>query len=295
MNIFIYIICSSSSWSSPPASCLPILPRLSHCRTLFHGTHRPSPWETYFVAYNSFYISNQSSLIIFRWFMPINVGITFLVGGILGWLVVKLLNPKPQLHGLIIATCASGNINFAKSITKEILTKSNVNEWYIYIGNMGNLMLILVPAICDEEGSPFGNRSVCRSIGLSYASFSMAVSQNQTYIIIISAQSFVMIIVTFFFGRRGSHAARGFLYLDIQLPTCEKLCYAVQSSWSRRLGQVSQQGNRLWSPDSSPEAATKPRPWNPSERKGVYGDIHQRLAPSDSWGTLCATHYWCRK
>lgn len=43
--------------------------------------------------------------------MPINVGITFLVGGILGWLVVKLLNPKPQLHGLIIATCASGNIN----------------------------------------------------------------------------------------------------------------------------------------------------------------------------------------
>ncbi|KAG2317008.1 hypothetical protein Bca52824_020130 [Brassica carinata] len=86
--------------------------------------------------------------IISWWFMPINVGITFLVGGILGWLVVKLLNPKPQLHGLIIATCASGN--------------------------MGNLMLILVPAICDEEGSPFGNRSVCRSIGLSYASFSMA-------------------------------------------------------------------------------------------------------------------------
>lgn len=42
--------------------------------------------------------------------MPINVGITFLVGGILGWLVVKLLNPKPQLHGLIIATCASGYI-----------------------------------------------------------------------------------------------------------------------------------------------------------------------------------------
>ncbi|KAJ0236620.1 Protein PIN-LIKES 7 [Hirschfeldia incana] len=70
------------------------------------------------------------------------------LGGTLGWFVVKLLNPKPQLHGLIIATCASGN--------------------------MGNLMIILVPAICDEEGSPFGNRSVCRSIGLSYAAFSMA-------------------------------------------------------------------------------------------------------------------------
>jgi len=51
--------------------------------------------------------------------MPINVGITFLVGGILGWLVVKLLNPKPQLHGLIIATCASGNIKTSKFNLKE--------------------------------------------------------------------------------------------------------------------------------------------------------------------------------
>ncbi|XP_056849454.1 protein PIN-LIKES 7 isoform X1 [Raphanus sativus] len=114
--------------------------------------------------------------IISWWFMPINVGITFLVGGILGWLVVKLLNPKPQLHGLIIATCASGN--------------------------MGNLMIILVPAICDEEGSPFGNRSVCRSIGLSYASFSMAVKSKQTYII-FSAQSSVTnrdLLFFYFFG-----------------------------------------------------------------------------------------------
>lgn len=40
---------------------------------------------------------------------------------------------------------------------------------------MGNLPIILVPAICDEDKSPFGNRSVCRTVGLSYASFSMAV------------------------------------------------------------------------------------------------------------------------
>ena len=64
-------------------------------------------------------------------------------------------------------------------------------------------MIILVPAICDEEGSPFGNRSVCRSIGLSYASFSMAVKSNlQTfYHHLLCSQSFVIIIiVTFFFG-----------------------------------------------------------------------------------------------
>ncbi|XP_059438404.1 protein PIN-LIKES 7-like [Corylus avellana] len=86
--------------------------------------------------------------IISWWFMPVNIGLTFLFGGILGWIVVKILRPKPHLEGLIIATCSSGNL--------------------------GNLLLIIVPAICNEAGSPFGDRHVCSSVGLSYASFSMA-------------------------------------------------------------------------------------------------------------------------
>ncbi|XP_010548200.1 PREDICTED: protein PIN-LIKES 5-like [Tarenaya hassleriana] len=86
--------------------------------------------------------------IVSWWFMPVNMGLTFLIGGILGWIVVKLLKPVPYLEGLVIAACSSGN--------------------------MGNLPVILVPAICDDDKSPFGNRSVCRTVGLSYASFSMA-------------------------------------------------------------------------------------------------------------------------
>jgi hypothetical protein len=44
-------------------------------------------------------------------------------------------------------------------------------------GNLGNLILIIVPAVCDEDGSPFGkDPSICRSRGLSYSSLSMAVS-----------------------------------------------------------------------------------------------------------------------
>lgn len=86
--------------------------------------------------------------IISWWFMPVNVGLTFLFGGILGWIAVKLLKPEPHLEGLIIACCSAGNL--------------------------GNLMLIIVPAICNEHRSPFGDHEICRSIGLSYASFSMA-------------------------------------------------------------------------------------------------------------------------
>lgn len=86
--------------------------------------------------------------IVSWWFMPVNVGLTFLFGGILGWIAVKILKPKPHLEGLIIATCSSGNL--------------------------GNLLLIIIPAICKEDGSPFGDHRVCTSVGLSYASFSMA-------------------------------------------------------------------------------------------------------------------------
>ncbi|KDP43785.1 hypothetical protein JCGZ_22412 [Jatropha curcas] len=85
--------------------------------------------------------------VISWWFMPVNIGLTFLIGGILGWIVVKLLKPQPHLEGLVIATCSSGNL--------------------------GNLLLIVIPAICNEDGSPF-DRDTCRSVGLSYASFYMA-------------------------------------------------------------------------------------------------------------------------
>ncbi|KAL1808684.1 hypothetical protein ACET3Z_025674 [Daucus carota] len=82
------------------------------------------------------------------WFMPINAALTFLIGGILGWIAVKLLHPEPHLEGLIIAMCSSGNL--------------------------GNIVIIIVPAICTEEGSPFGDHQICSSKGLSYSSFSMA-------------------------------------------------------------------------------------------------------------------------
>ncbi|GAV91430.1 Mem_trans domain-containing protein [Cephalotus follicularis] len=86
--------------------------------------------------------------IISWWYMPVNIGLTFLFGGILGWLLVKVLRPKPYLEGLVIASCSTGNL--------------------------GNLLLIVVPAACDEDESPFGKHNACRSVGLSYASFSMA-------------------------------------------------------------------------------------------------------------------------
>ncbi|KAL0912833.1 hypothetical protein M5K25_016242 [Dendrobium thyrsiflorum] len=82
------------------------------------------------------------------WFMPINIAITFLIGGALGWVAVKILRPPRHFEGLIIANCSAGNL--------------------------GNLMLMIIPAVCREASSPFGDESSCGVRGTSYVSLSMA-------------------------------------------------------------------------------------------------------------------------
>ncbi|KAF3684819.1 putative psbP domain-containing protein 3, chloroplastic-like [Capsicum annuum] len=42
-------------------------------------------------------------------------------------------------------------------------------------GNLGNMLLIIIPAVCKEKGSPFGDPGICHTYGMGYASLSMAV------------------------------------------------------------------------------------------------------------------------
>lgn len=83
------------------------------------------------------------------WFMPFNILITFIIGSLLGWIVLQITRPPPNLRGLILGCCAAGNL--------------------------GNLPLVIIPAICKEQGSPFGSPEACRTYGLAYVSLSMAV------------------------------------------------------------------------------------------------------------------------
>ncbi|XP_058736708.1 protein PIN-LIKES 7-like [Vicia villosa] len=82
------------------------------------------------------------------WFMPVNLGLTFLIGGILGWIIVKLLKPNSKIEGLVIASCSTGN--------------------------MGNLPVVIIPAICNQRVTPFGTRDACHARALSYSFFSLA-------------------------------------------------------------------------------------------------------------------------
>ncbi|XP_071735350.1 protein PIN-LIKES 3-like isoform X2 [Rutidosis leptorrhynchoides] len=82
--------------------------------------------------------------IISMWFMPVNILLTFIIGSALGWLLLIITRPPQHLKGLIL-------------------------------GNLGNLPLIILPAVCKEKGSPFGDPNVCHEYAMAYASLSMAI------------------------------------------------------------------------------------------------------------------------
>ncbi|KAM4081951.1 hypothetical protein ACJW30_11G132300 [Castanea mollissima] len=83
------------------------------------------------------------------WFMPVNILLTFIIGSALAWILVKITRAPQHLRSLIIGSCAAGNL--------------------------GNFLLIIIPAVCDDDNSPFGDSSVCSTDGESYVAFSMAI------------------------------------------------------------------------------------------------------------------------
>ncbi|GKV30242.1 hypothetical protein SLEP1_g39076 [Rubroshorea leprosula] len=98
--------------------------------------------------------SNLAETITFQklvslWFMPVNILLTFIIGSALAWLLIKITKTPLHLQGLVIGCCSAGNL--------------------------GNLLLIIIPAVCKESNSPFGDSSYCSVDGEAYASLSMAV------------------------------------------------------------------------------------------------------------------------
>ncbi|KAK8999308.1 hypothetical protein V6N11_070483 [Hibiscus sabdariffa] len=84
------------------------------------------------------------------WFLLVNVLISCIIGSVLGWILVKITKPPRHLWGLVISCCSAANL--------------------------GNMLFIILPALCEEENNAFGHASTCSPDGKAYASLSLAVS-----------------------------------------------------------------------------------------------------------------------
>lgn len=65
------------------------------------------PWFKFNVLCS---IYNKKVLENYRWFMPINILITFIIGTALGWVLVIIAKPPQHLKGLVLGSCAAGNL-----------------------------------------------------------------------------------------------------------------------------------------------------------------------------------------
>ncbi|OMO65654.1 Auxin efflux carrier [Corchorus capsularis] len=83
------------------------------------------------------------------WFMPVNIFISCTLGSAFGWILAKITRTPRHLHGLVIG-CSSA-------------------------ANLGNMLLIILPALCEEKSSPFAKSSTCSVLAKAYASLSLAI------------------------------------------------------------------------------------------------------------------------
>ncbi|ONM05459.1 hypothetical protein ZEAMMB73_Zm00001d032590 [Zea mays] len=59
--------------------------------------------------------------VICRWFVPVNIAITFMIGGTLGWIPCSILKPPQHFRGLIMAFC-SASVTITKDDIKVFVT-----------------------------------------------------------------------------------------------------------------------------------------------------------------------------
>lgn len=87
------------------------------------------------------------------WFIPVNVLLSTGIGCVLGYLVVIICHPPPQLNRLTVIMTA--------------------------FGNTGNLPLAIVGSVCHTADNPFGQH--CHSSGVAYVSLAQWVSVILAY------------------------------------------------------------------------------------------------------------------
>ncbi|XVE75446.1 hypothetical protein DITRI_Ditri12bG0094400 [Diplodiscus trichospermus] len=86
---------------------------------------------------------------MFRWFFPVNVFISCIIGAVLGWILASITRTPRHLWGTVIACCSAASL--------------------------GNILLIILPALCEEKKSPFASSSTCSADANAYASLSLAI------------------------------------------------------------------------------------------------------------------------
>lgn len=79
------------------------------------------------------------------WFIPVNIVLASISGSLIGFIVALLVRPPKDYFKFTIVQ--------------------------IGIGNIGNVPLVLIGAVCGDKNNPFGDSETCNQMGSAYISF----------------------------------------------------------------------------------------------------------------------------
>lgn len=111
-----------------------------------------------------------------------------------------LFSSNPSIFSLLPNTlnCLTNSLSKKLSFIYKCNIKNPlISRVLLWSGNMGNLPVVIIPAICDQKGGPFGAPDDCRNRALSYSFCSLAVMHSFLPLICFHHLNMYMILSSF--------------------------------------------------------------------------------------------------
>lgn len=153
---------------------------ISNYQTLYYSFRQQDQMEPLCIV--SFLVLCFANTCVLRWFIPVNILVSLIIGSSLELILIKLTRTPPHFYSLVVSCCSSGTFfltlifffHFTFLIIIDLRKGPNIWVNCLFTGNY-LFLLVIAPAVCEMSNSPFGDSSACSSDGETYALLSMAV------------------------------------------------------------------------------------------------------------------------
>lgn len=111
-----------------------------------------------------------------RWYIPVNIVVGAVSGSLIGFVVASIIRPPYPYFKFTIIHIGIGTVFcFLKILHLHFLLSFkypiSIQHLMFYAGNIGNIPLVLIAALCRDASNPFGDSDKCNQDGNAYISF----------------------------------------------------------------------------------------------------------------------------
>jgi auxin efflux carrier family protein len=110
---------------------------------------------------------------ICRWYIPVNIVVGAVSGSLIGFVVASIIRPPYPYFKFTVIHIGIGTASLSRFffISHCNLCPTPRHALIFYAGNIGNIPLVLIAALCRDPSNPFGDSDKCNQDGNAYISF----------------------------------------------------------------------------------------------------------------------------